>query len=60
MEKTRGLKAPGASGRLLLAVAAMVSRKWSALLVIWAIGEVGGSVMGSGLAKEGPWGPRRE
>ena len=58
MEKTRGLKAPGANGRLSLAVAAIESRKSSALFVIWAIGEVGGSVMGTGLAKEGPWAPQ--
>ena len=41
VEKTRGLKAPGASGRLLFAVAAMVSRNLNALSVMWARGDVG-------------------
>ena len=34
VEKTRGLNAPGASGWLLFAVRAMLSRKLSALLVM--------------------------
>ena len=35
---------PGARGRLLFALAAMVSRKLNALPVMWVMTEVGGSV----------------